>query len=472
MIKEEEALAKSLKVTLISPPSNIEERYPKGHPLRKSTQVVEPLGLAYLAAMIENIVSVDIVDCIAKELSLVECTKRVEGSDVVGISSVTSNVHIALMLAIRIKHATPNVKIIFGGIHPSLYPLEILKRKEVDVVVIGEGEYVLHEILNCWNNEEDIDGIAGIAFKRDGEIIVNPLRPQEKMLDQFPFPARHLLPMELYRPFVYLRKPARAIISSRGCPFLCVFCCRDISGRRYRLRKPEKVIEEIKELSEKWNSKEIDFQDPVFGLNENWVRKFCKMLINEKLDLVWSALTRVDLVDKKLLRLMKKAGCWMLYYGIEAGNQQLLNNIKKKTTLELIRKSVQLTSSIGIKTWGSFMFALPGEDPKLAEDTLSFAKSLPLDFASFHLTTPFPGTELWKDYKNWGRMIVDWSEFTQLNPVFIPFGWEKHEDKLKEMLSKAFKSFYLRPNYILRELSKIRSVEDIALYYRGLKSLF
>lgn len=216
---------------------------------------------------------------------------------------------------------------------------------------------------------------------------------------------------------------------------------------------------------------EIDFQDPVFGLNEDWVREFCTTLIEEKVDVVWSALTRVDLVDEELLRLMRKAGCWMLYYGIEAGSQQLLDNIKKRTTLELIRKSVELTSEVGIKTWGSFMFALPGEDPKLAQDTLDFAKSLPLDFASFHLTTPFPGTELWDDYEKWGRLKADWSEFTQLNPVFIPFGWEKREEKLKQMLSGAFRAFYLRPGYVLRRLLRICSLEDIGLYYRGVRSL-
>ncbi|MCJ7632977.1 cobalamin-dependent protein, partial [Candidatus Bathyarchaeota archaeon] len=222
-------MAKPLKVTLISPPSNVEERYPKGHPLRKSTQVVEPLGLAYLAAMIEDVARVEVVDCIAESLSSVECVERVKGSDIIGISCVTSNAHIALDLAKKIKAESPHVKLILGGIHPSLYPSDMLRTKEIDVVVVGEGEYTLHELLKQWSIGEDIGSVAGIAYRRNSDIFVTPARPQEMELDRFPLPARHLLRMDLYRPFIYLRTPARAILSSRGCPFFCVYCCRDIS---------------------------------------------------------------------------------------------------------------------------------------------------------------------------------------------------------------------------------------------------
>lgn len=454
-----------MKVSLISPPTSRIDRYPKNHPLRKAVQVTEPLGLGYLAAMIENVADVEIVDCIAEDLTVNECVRRVYDSDLVGISAVTSNIHIVLDLAIQLKLYNPDRRIVLGGIHPSLCPSRTLLNRAVDLVVIGEGEYSFRKLVL----DEPYDEISGLAYRYGKKIVVNPSEPLEKDLDKFPFPSRHLLKMEKYHPFLYLRRPVHSLISSRGCPYSCTYCCRDISGKRYRVRNPVKVVEEIKELVYKWRSKEVAFQDPVFGLSKKWVHKFCNILIDEKIDVVWSALTRVDLIDRESLKLMKKSGCWMLYYGIEGGTQTLLNNIKKNTTLNMIRKAVELTSNVGIKTWGSFMFALPGETPRQAKATLDFAKRLPLDFASFHLTTPFLGTELRNNFEKWGKMNDNNSDFTQLNPVFIPFGWEGKEEELKQFFTEAFKNFYLRPSYIIRQLSKIHSLEEVSMYLRGLK---
>lgn len=454
-----------MKVSLISPPTTRIDRYPKNHPLRKAKQVTEPLGLGYLASMIENLAEVEIVDCIAEDLSINECAKKVHNSDIIGISSVTSNIHIALKLAKQVKTYNHYGKIILGGIHPTLCPSETLLNRVVDLVIIGEGEYSLRKIVEG----KPFNEISGLAYWENHKIKVNPSEPLEKDLDKFPYPARHLLKMEKYHPFLYLRSPVHSLISSRGCPYSCTYCCRDISGKFYRMRDPLKVVEEIKELVYEWRSKEVAFQDPVFGLSKRWVKTFCNALIEVKLDVVWSALTRVDLVNRETLQLMKKSGCWMIYYGIEAGSQTLLDNIKKKTSLNMIRKAVELTSQIGIKTWGSFMFALPGETPRHAEATLDFAKRLPLDFASFHLTTPFLGTELRKNYAKWGKMKDDDSDFTQLNPVFIPFGWIGKEEELKKYFTDAFRSFYTRPTYIVKQFYKLRSREEFSMYMRGLK---
>jgi len=454
-----------MKIFLVSPPTTIIDRYPKNHPLRKAVQITEPLGLGYLASMIENFAEVEIVDCIADDLSITECVKQIHDCDLVGISAVTSNINVVNDLARALKLEDPDRKIVLGGIHPSLCPHETLMNLDIDLVVIGEGEYVFRDIVYGMSYND----LSGVGYRHNGKIFVNPPKPLEKDLDNFPFPARHLLKMEKYHPFLYLRSPVNSLISSRGCPFSCTYCCRDISGQQYRVRDPSCIIEEIRELVYKWNSKEVAFQDPVFGLSKKWVKTFCELLIAEKLDVVWSCLTRVDLIDRESLELMKKSGCWMIYYGIEAGSQTLLDTIKKGTTLNMIKKAVELTSSVGVKTWGSFMFALPKETPRRARATLDFAKRLPLDFASFHLTTPFLGTELRATYEKWGRMIDDSSVFTQLHPVFIPFGWEGREEELKRFFSGAFKSFYLRPKYVLRQLFNIRSWDEISMYIRGLK---
>ena len=463
-----------MKITLVSPPSTIEERYPKGHPLRKAIQVVEPLGLAYIAAVLEqNHFEVEILDCIAEELTVSDLVQRIKHSNpsVVGISAVTPNIHVALKLANEIKRVLPDITIVLGGVHPTLFPQQILKNGGVDIVVIGEGEYTMLELSETLDRGRELSDVLGIAYRKDGKITICPPRPLENDLDNLPFPARYLLPMHSYKPFIHKRYPAHALMSSRGCPFQCVFCCRDISGRHHRLRSVGNVIEEIKVLTEEYNTKEVDFQEPIFCLNKKWTENFCQKLIEENLDIVWSAQTRVDMVDETLLRLMKKSGCWMLYYGIEAGDQLLLDNMKKNVELSQIRKSVELTSKVGIKAWGSFMFGLPGENPDLAHKTLNFAKSLPLDFASFHLTTPFPGTELWYKSNEWGEIKTNFSKFTQLNAVFIPSGWKGRESDLQNMIGVAFKEFYFRPSYVLRQILKIRSISDLRFYLRGLRGL-
>jgi len=465
-----------MKVTLISPPTTVQERYPRGHPLRKAIQVTEPLGLAYIAAMLEqDNHMVEIIDCVAENLDALQVVSQIEKSspEIVGISAFTPTIQEAQRLTKVIKSILPSVTVVLGGIHPTIFPEQVMQNREVDFVVVGEGEYTMRNLVKALESQEGLSDIHGIVYRRNNQVVFNAPSFLEKNLDNLPIPARHLLPMDRYGPFIAKHRPARSMISSRGCPYQCVFCSRDISGTKYRLRSVSNVIEEIKILVDRYGAKEIDFQDPVFGLNQSWIKEFCQRLIEEKLDVAWSALTRVDLIDENLLRSMRRSGCWMLYYGIEAGDQGLLDAIKKNVKLQDIRKSVNLTRKAGIRVWGSFMFGLPSETPELAEKTLQFAKSLPLDFASFHLTTPFPSTELWREASEWGRLKMDdFSKFTQLNPVFIPYGWGNGEAKLQEMLGRAFREFYLRPKYILKQLLKIRSIADVKLYYYGLPSLW
>lgn len=452
----------SLRITLVSPPTTVYDRYPKNHPLRRGVQITEPLGLAYLASMIEDISEVKIVDCIVSNLSSNDCVDKVKNEDIIGISVVDQNAETSKELTYKIKAENPDCKIFFGGIHPSLYPVETLKNSSVDLVVIGEGEHTLREIVLG----KPLEDIKGLAYVKNGSVIINDPRPLERNLDVFPFPARHLLPMEKYHPFLHLKQPVHMLTSSRGCPFTCTFCCRDIFGQSYRVRSVSNVVEEIKILMKQWGSKEVGFQDPIFGLNSKWLIDFCNVLIDEKLDVVWAAMTRVDIVNVDLLKLMHKSGCWMIFYGVEAGNQHLLDVVKKKTKLDMIKKSVEATTNMGIKAWGSFMFALPEETPELAKETLEFAKSLPFDFASFHLTTPYRGTELEREYKKYGVMKDNLEEFTQLNPVFIPYGWVGREEELKQFYSKAFKRFYVRPKYIMRQISRLRSWNEAWMYMR------
>jgi len=460
-----------MRITLVSPPLAIEQRYPEGHPLRRTIQVTEPLGLAYVAAMVEQNHDINVLDCIAEELTVSNAVSKImdQVPDLLGISTVTPALQNALKLAREIKRVHPDMIVVLGGIHTTIFPQEVMRNREIDIVVIGEGERIMLDLAHTLENGAPLKAVQGIAYREDSSVVFNPPRPIERDIDTLPLPARHLLPMHRYKPFIAERYPARSLISSRGCPYQCVFCSRDVSGSRYRLRRVDKVVDEVKILVEKYGAREIDFMDPVFGLNRTWTREFCRELILEGLDVVWAALTRVDLIDESLLRIMRKSGCWQLYYGIEAGDQRLLDNIKKNIDLKHVRRSIELTTRVGIRAWGSFMFGLPGESPQLARKTLEFAKSLPLDFASFHLTTPFPGTELWNDHKRWGQITSVFDEFTQLNVVFVPFEWKGKETELQTLLREAFREFYFRPGYIVKQMMKVRSIDDLKLLCRGLR---
>ena len=201
---------------------------------------------------------------------------------------------------------------------------------------------------------------------------------------------------------------------------------------------------------------------------KKWMHDFCDALEHEKMKIVWSCFTRLNLVDKPLLEHMKKAGCWNIFYGIEAGDQELLDNMKKMMTLDQMRQGVRWTKEAGIEIRGSFMIGLPGETPEKARKTIAFAIELDPDYAQFSITTPYPGTELWNTYKKWGTLDKTFKDYHGWSPVFVPFGY-KDRKELMEIHKEAFRRFYMRPKFILRSIAKIRSFNDIKRYLNGFK---
>ncbi|MBI3034908.1 radical SAM protein, partial [Candidatus Woesearchaeota archaeon] len=249
--------------------------------------------------------------------------------------------------------------------------------------------------------------------------------------------------------------------------------CHDAKGV-FRQRSVENVIQEIKHLQEDYNVKEIAFWDDILTLNKAWVHKFCEALEKEKICLVWSCYTRLDLIDEPLLRAMKKAGCWNIFFGIEAGSQDLLDNMKKKMTVEQMANQVRLVKKAGIEIRGSFMVGLPGETPQKALQTIQFAIELDPDYAQFTITTPYPGTELWNTAEKWGTLNKDFrnlNNFNEWQPVFVPNGY-KDAKELLDIHKEAFRRFYMRPKFILRRIAKIRSFADIRRNLKGIRVVY
>jgi len=450
-------------VLLIMPPFSMAERYGRG--IEKIGSSLPPLGLLYLGAELEKAgYSVKIFDTQIDSWDI----KKVLKPDIVGIYCNTSNYHRAVELAKEIKSSF-NVPIIFGGPHVTTRPLEVLKNDCVDYVVIGEGERTIVELMGAG---VELDDVKGLGFKRNGELIINPRRELIQDLDSIAFPARHLVPMDKYKPSPnqYKRPPMTTMMMSRGCPFNCTFCdVETIWTRRYRTRSVQNVITEIKQLIGDYGIKEINFWDDVWGLNKEWINEFCDTVIREKLDLTWSCECRVDTIDKETLNKMKQAGCWCIFFGIESLDQEILEAINKKITIAQIMKVLEWTREAGIEIRANFILGLPKETPDKVKKMLGILCRLNPDYVKFNILTPYPETPLYKQIKEgkWGKIVDEsYDKLTGYFATFLPDGY-KNIDELRRIKKYAYRKYYLRWGYVLPRLLSIRSLEDLRRYYRG-----
>ncbi|MEK6984221.1 MAG: radical SAM protein [Nanoarchaeota archaeon] len=447
-----------MKILLIFPPQNLNERYARN--MGNVGGFLPPLGLCYMAAVLERDGhEVRIMDCPVNNYTISDILTEITNFDpkAIGIAAITSLANVTKELCDVIKNQFPDKFIILGGPHPTVMPNEVSQEINADIVIQGEADNIISDVLKNleeYQNKRIIK--AGIVMK----------------LDELPLPARHLLDMSKYTslPNTY-KKSANTfqMVTSRGCPFTCTFC-HDAKGV-FRQRSVENVIKEIKHLQEKYDVKEIAFWDDIITLNKAWMHKFCEALDKERIGLIWSCYTRLDLVDEPLLRSMKKAGCWNIFFGIEAGSQELLDNMKKKMTIEQMANQVRLVKKIGIEIRGSFMIGLPGETPEKARETIKYAIDLDPDYAQFTITTPYPGTELWNTAEQWGTLNKDFRNFNEWQPVFIPKGY-KNADELLQMHKEAFRRFYFRPKFILKKIAKIKSFSELGRHLKGLRVVY
>jgi anaerobic magnesium-protoporphyrin IX monomethyl ester cyclase len=463
------------KVLLVNPPFPLESRYGKG--IEKIGAILPPLGLAYVAAVLEQQgYKVEILDSPALALDFANTVENIvrKKPDIVGVTCLTPNFHRCHSLAKEIKQRL-DIKVMFGGPHPTLFPEQVVDDGTVDYAIIGEGEITTPELLEKLSINGKVDKVEGIAYRDSGRVIINQNRQPIEDLDKIPFPARHLLPFGRYRPAPneYKRLPMMTMIASRGCPYSCTFCCaRRMWGQKYRQRSVDNVMEEIKLLIDKYGVRDISFFDELWGLRKSWINEFCDKLIAEQLDLVWSCFAKSDLIahmPPEYLKKMAKAGCWRLYFGLESGCQDLLDNINKGMTLQQTRDALKLTKDAGIDVMANFMLALPGETPDKAMETIRFAVELDSDITKFNLTVPYPGTELYEQViagKWGGRLDGKIDEYTGYFPVFIPKGYRDAKE-VEEIKRKAYRKFYLRPSYILRKALQIRNYEDLIRNIRG-----
>ena len=441
-----------------------------------------PLNLLYLSGYLESRnIPVKILDGQVQDLDEESLIKHIEefNPSVVGISCATPLVHTAHKIARTVKAVSGEITVVMGGPHPSVLPEETIADENVDIVVRGEGEVTLFEVVEAIGSGSGLDSVLGITYRDNGHIVSTQNRPLEHDLDSLPLPSRHLIPIGKYRPQmdIYYRFPWTNMLTSRGCPYRCIFCAsRKISGHRYRVRSPENIVEEIALLVDKYGIRNIGMADDNFIVDRKRTERICDILIKEgysrKVD--WVCAVRADGVDESLLKKMRAAGCRCFCVGIETGSQRLMNVLRKHLKLEKVVEGVRMMRRAGIKVRGTFLLGIPTETEEETLQTIRFAKKLQLDFAKFNLITPYPGTELWEMAKErglvgegtWSRLIPGIG-FTDAEPVFVPEGRSGKE--LKAQQRRAAKAFYFRPRPIWNLIGNIRSLGDFKRHFYAAK---
>ncbi|MFC1932894.1 B12-binding domain-containing radical SAM protein [Chloroflexota bacterium] len=455
-----------LKVALINP--NQYTQYPQ-----------PPMGLALIAAVLEKEgYQVKVLEANALKLKPEAVVSLVTDVDVIGLTAMTPTINTAATIARHVKRAYPDLPVILGGAHATLLPGETLvTAPEIDIVVRGEGEETIVELLRALDCKQPLSEIAGISYRKASEIVSNPPRSKNIDLDSLPFLAYHLLPWRRYKPHPPHGRtlPFGAIITSRGCPYRCSYCSKPIFGSKFRGQSPERVIEEVAYHKGRFGIKEFAFYDDVFTFDKKRAHAIADEIMKRGLKIHWTCESRVNLVDKELLRHIKKAGCYSIAYGIESGSQEILNTLDKDINPEQVEEAVRLSQDTGLQTIGYFMLGSPGESPESIRQTIQFAKKLKLDFAQFSVTTPYPGTKLYDLYLDGRNGDIPWESFVYagsgggITPVFESSLLNR--DDIQHWTRQAYKEFYLRPSYLWQRLKQIRSLGDFKLNVNGISML-
>jgi len=444
---------------------------------RSDKYLVYPIYLAYVVAILEKAgIDVHFIDGIADDLSIaafVEKAKKIR-PDLVAMECSTPSITKDLCTAKKLKEELNDTFIVLMGSHPTYFHKDILSdNKFVDAIARGEFDFTIRDLaLALQNGHQRLQDVEGISY-RDGESVhVNENRPLIQDLDALPFPARHIVKSESYREAVFTGKRCTTIVTSRGCPYGCVYCLwpRTMYGKKFRSRSPTNVVDEIEHVVNEHSVDEIYFDDDTFNLNRSRVMKICQDIRKRGIKVMWMPQCRVDKIDLELLKEMKMAGCHYIKYGVESGSQEMLGSMKKGITLEDARRAFKLTRKVGIKTQAFFLIGLPGETHETVKKTIEFAKEIKPDSAQFAVVIPHPGTELYdlSLEKGWLK-YESWEDF-DCRKALIETEDLSSKD-VEKYRTKAYREFYLRPSYILRTTLGLWNPKEARRILRSAKSI-
>jgi radical SAM superfamily enzyme YgiQ (UPF0313 family) len=366
------------------------------------------------------------------------------------------------------KEVHPNAVTMLGGSHGTFWDENALNEySSLDMVVRREGETTFIELLDKIQAKNSFDNVLGITFRnKEGKIRRNADRPFIEDLDDLPFPAHHLLPLDSLKRMGKILFP---LITSRGCVYWCDFCSTvRMFGRGYRMRSPKNVVDEMALVHSKYGINQVTFYDDAFTVNRERVVKICEELHRRKLDLMWDCGTRVDMVDRELLNIMHDAGCIAIWLGVESGSETILGAMNKRIKLDQTRRAYKTAHDVGLITIANTVLGFPGETEQTARKTINFVKELNPDDVGFYVATPYPGTPMYDQViQNGWLRVTDFNKYDTSTPTFETPSLSI--EKLAQIRYKAYQEFYLRPGYVLKMMRRggtygISAVKTSAAY--------
>jgi anaerobic magnesium-protoporphyrin IX monomethyl ester cyclase len=454
-----------LKVYLINPPSPGKiKMIREGRCMQRSgtwTTIWPPYSLCMIAAILENKgIKIKLSDCVVEGIDFEKLKIKVKefGPDAVIINTSTPCIDNDLRVARAVREVNDDILTIAIGIHVTELPEpSFTTEPKLDLIIRNEVEETIDEIFSL---KTGIDKINGISYREHGKVHNNANRGFIGNLDKLPFPAWHYINFKYYT-LPFYDRPFLLLATARGCPYRCTFCsAKPYYGGKLRFRSPKKVVDEMEYAVNNHKINEFLMWTEGFTINNEYAISICKEILDRKLKVNWVCNSRVDTVTENLLDYMKKAGCWMIGYGVESGSQEILDHAKKGIKLQDIKNAITMTKKKGIEVTAHCIIGLIGETKKTVKQTVDLVKKLDVDFAQFYCVVPMPWTELYAEAKNKGYIVTeDWSLYEQ-NFSVMKTGHLSPEEVVR-LRDKAYKSFYLQPKIIFRTLKRIRNYNQL-----------
>lgn len=439
-----------------------------------------PLGLGYIASYLQcyGKHEVQMYEPEAQGLSSADIMRIITSfkPDVIGLTCATPNFHRAIDLA-RLVRKHSSARVVLGGVHASALPTFIMETYSdiLDCVVIAEGEATMLEVVTAFESSTRLDNIKGIVFNRGGKAVITPPRLLIDDLDSLPFPARDLIPQSLFYPNMHNARHENcfSILTSRGCPYNCSFCAsRVVSGKKYRVHSSEYVLEEMTLLKKKYHAQQLLITDDTFTIDHSRLEKICRGMIDRKLNLEWFCFSQVNVVNREILAMMKKAGCYSIGFGIESADEEMLKQMGKSIKPEEAVETVRLANELGFKTQAFYVLGMSGETREQMEKTIEFASRVESTLAFFNMLVPYPGTKNFDDFfADVALKDISWQNFVAVGESCVLKKSMVPARDIEVMIANANRNYYFRISKLLALFSTIKTWYELKNYCKGGLSL-